>query len=91
MNICSGRLQIANQPGKYLVDIYPILRHLPGTWKYQGRKWHQEELTLYRSQLNRLRTGETEECFGSWLIGHQQGMPKVNISASILFTGCKHL
>ncbi|KAG1850810.1 cytochrome P450 [Suillus subalutaceus] len=43
------------RPGAYLVDRVPLLRYLPGYGK-QLTEWHNEELSLYRHQLGRVKS-----------------------------------
>jgi hypothetical protein len=47
--------QLAMRPGAYLVDRVPLLRYLPGYGK-QLTEWHNEELSLYRHQLGRVKS-----------------------------------
>ena len=51
---CLTRLGRAARPGAYLVDSFPILRYVPG-YLSELRKFHQEELSLFRSQLDGVR------------------------------------
>lgn len=51
VNRCLSRFGEATRPGAYLVDTHPILQCIPGSFT-QLRKWHQEELSRYRGQLN---------------------------------------
>ena len=44
------RVSDAAIPGKYLVDIFPALRHLPAwaaKWKREGNEWHDGESALF--------------------------------------------
>lgn len=47
--------QLVMRPGAYLVDRLPLLRYLPGYGK-QLMEWHNEELSLYRHQLGRVKS-----------------------------------
>ncbi|KAG2340491.1 cytochrome P450 [Suillus weaverae] len=47
--------EIVMRPGAYLVDRVPLLRYLPGYGK-QLIEWHNEELSLYRHQLGRVKS-----------------------------------
>ena len=49
------RLGKVAQVGAHVVDNYPILRHVPFVTKTL-RQWHQEELALFTSQVNGVRT-----------------------------------
>ncbi|KAF9235333.1 cytochrome P450 [Melanogaster broomeanus] len=42
------------RPGAYLVDIFPILKYLPGYGR-ELRKYHEFELSLYRDQLGHVK------------------------------------
>ena len=48
------RLGKALIPGAYLVDLFPIMRYIPG-YLSDLRKNHQEELALFGSQINGVR------------------------------------
>lgn len=54
VNKCIGRFGRAVRPGAYLVDTYPILRFVPG-YLSQLKVWHQEELALFKGQLDAVR------------------------------------
>ena len=41
-------------PGRYNVDTWPILRFVPGYFR-ELKKWHKEELSLFREQLDEVR------------------------------------
>ncbi|KAG1728771.1 cytochrome P450 [Suillus lakei] len=47
--------ELVMRPGAYLVDRVPLLRYLPGYGK-QLTEWHNEELSLYRHQLGRVKS-----------------------------------
>lgn len=55
VNKCLGRLGSALRPGAYLVDSFPILRYVPG-YLTQLKRFHKEELALFRSQVDIVRT-----------------------------------
>ena len=48
------RFGIVMRPGAYLVERVPLLRYLPGYGK-QLTEWFQEELSLYKEQLVRVK------------------------------------
>lgn len=48
--------ELVMRPGAYLVDRVPLLRYLPGYGR-QLTEWHNEELSLYRHQLGRVKSG----------------------------------
>ncbi|KAG1765652.1 cytochrome P450 [Suillus occidentalis] len=47
--------QVTVRPGAYLVDRVPLLRYVPGYGK-QLYEWHNEELELFRHQLERVKS-----------------------------------
>ncbi|KAF9235332.1 cytochrome P450 [Melanogaster broomeanus] len=47
-------IQPVGRPGAYLVDIFPILRYVPGYGR-DLKKYHEFELSLYRDQLGRVK------------------------------------
>lgn len=54
VNCCLRRLGSALRPGTYLVDTYSFLRYIPGYLSHL-RKYHEEELQLFREQVNVVR------------------------------------
>jgi hypothetical protein len=50
-----NHFELAMRPGAYLVDRVPLLRYLPG-YGQQLTEWHNEELSLYRHQLERVKS-----------------------------------
>lgn len=74
VNKCLFRLGRAMTPGFYLVDAYPFLRFVPG-FLSEPKRFHQEELALFRSQLDsvreRMRRNEAQPCFAKYLIERQ--------------------
>ena len=50
VNKCMERFSVSLVPGAYLVDAFPVLRFVPG-YVEKLRRWHIDELTLFRSQL----------------------------------------
>ena len=48
------RIGYAMRPGAYLVDSYPFLKYIPG-FATELRKYHQEEVTLFRSQVRTVK------------------------------------
>lgn len=75
VNKCIGRFGRAVRPGAYLVDTYPILRFVPG-YLSQLKVWHQEELALFKGQLDAVRRqmleGTTRQSFARFIIEHQK-------------------
>ena len=51
VNKCLNRLAVSLRPGAYLVDSFPLLRHVPG-YLSDLRRWHMDELRLFREQLS---------------------------------------
>ncbi|KAG2340515.1 cytochrome P450 [Suillus weaverae] len=47
--------ELVMRPGAFLVDRVPLLRYFPGYGK-QLTEWHHEELSLYRHQLERVKS-----------------------------------
>lgn len=52
---CLNRFHAAAQPGHFAIDAHPWLRYWPG-YLSQHRRWHKEELTLFREQYESVRT-----------------------------------
>jgi len=55
VNLCLSRLGAAARLGAYLVDSFPLLKYVPG-YLSQLKAFHREELDLFRSQLDAVRT-----------------------------------
>ncbi|KAF9233168.1 cytochrome P450 [Melanogaster broomeanus] len=80
-------LQPVSRPGSYLVDTFPILKHVPGygreLWKY-----HEFELALFRDQLGRSRN-EANPSFGKTLLentdDHQMSYDEMAYLSGCLF------
>ncbi|KZT26043.1 cytochrome P450 [Neolentinus lepideus HHB14362 ss-1] len=74
VNKCLTRLGVTLQPGKWLVDAFPILRYVPGYLKTL-QEWHQEELALFRSQVEAVRkqieSGQARPSFAKYLLERQ--------------------
>jgi len=71
-----SRFTKAARIGAHYVDRFPWLRYIPG-WVSQGRKWHQEELELFSSQVDGVRReinipGKRESCFTSYMLERQK-------------------
>ncbi|KAL5527311.1 hypothetical protein ACEPAG_6102 [Sanghuangporus baumii] len=75
VNKCLFRLGKAMIPGAYLVDAYPIMRYIPG-YLSELQKHHEEELNLFRSQLDgvreKMRKNEAQPCFAKYLLERQR-------------------
>lgn len=44
------RLVMAGLPGRYLVEIFPIMKHLPtwmAKWKREGLEWHRRDTEMF--------------------------------------------
>nr|AHK06531.1 putative cytochrome P450 [Puccinia horiana] len=70
------RFTKAARLGAHSVDRFPWLRYIPG-WVAQGRKWHQEELQLFSSQVEGVRReinipGKRDSCFTSYMLERQK-------------------
>ncbi|THH11537.1 hypothetical protein EW145_g596 [Phellinidium pouzarii] len=74
INKCLARLSKAMLPGAFLVDTYPILRHVPG-YTSSLIQSHKEELALFRSMFDavreKLQKNEAQPCFAKYLIEKQ--------------------
>ncbi|OJA12012.1 hypothetical protein AZE42_08156 [Rhizopogon vesiculosus] len=57
------RFQILMRPGAFMVDRYPILKHIPGYASYV-EDWRKEESQLFHKQLNRVSTELTTDKAG---------------------------
>ncbi|THV06992.1 cytochrome P450 [Dendrothele bispora CBS 962.96] len=73
---CLFRLGAAVRPGTYLVDSFPPLRYVPG-YLSELKRYHQEELSLFRSQLDGVRDkinkgADVQPCFAKYLIENQE-------------------
>lgn len=55
INLGLKRLGNAVRPGAYLVDSYPFLKYIP-FFTSELRRFHHEELALYRCQLQGVKT-----------------------------------
>ena len=55
ITICIARLGKALRQGAYLVDTFPLLRHVP-FYLSELRRFHSEELSLFRSQMDVVRS-----------------------------------
>ncbi|OAV99179.1 hypothetical protein PTTG_01983 [Puccinia triticina 1-1 BBBD Race 1] len=70
------RFSKATRIDAHAVDRFPWLRYIPG-WVAQGRKWHQEELHLFSSQVDGVRRemnipGKRDSCFTSYMLERQK-------------------
>ena len=65
VNRCLTRLGNNLRPGIWKVDVWPILRYVPGYLK-ELQDGHEEELALFKSQLNEVR--EKMVCYYSYII-----------------------
>ncbi|KAF9045693.1 cytochrome P450 [Hymenopellis radicata] len=79
------RVGMAVRPGAYKVDQYPLLRFIPW-YQRELRTWHNEELTLFRNQLNSVRKNinEVDDCFGKYLIQNQKALDLTDDEAAYL-------
>ncbi|TFK64025.1 cytochrome P450 [Pluteus cervinus] len=53
------RLVHACLPGAYLVDIFPVMLHLPGwlaPWKRNGLEWHRQDTTMLQEFMDEVKT-----------------------------------
>ncbi|KAJ7587116.1 cytochrome P450 [Mycena floridula] len=75
INEYTRRLGVAARPGSYLVDAFPLLRYVP-FYLSTLRSYHREELALFRSQLEAVRSKMVSEesvqpCFATHVIENQ--------------------
>ncbi|KAF9231520.1 cytochrome P450 [Melanogaster broomeanus] len=83
---------VLGQPGAYLVDIFPILKYVPGYGR-DLRKYHEFELSLYRDQLGRVKDemskNEAGPSFGKMLLenagDHRMSYDEMAYLAGTLF------
>ncbi|THV05169.1 cytochrome P450 [Dendrothele bispora CBS 962.96] len=76
VNRCLTRLGFTMRPGAWKVDTYPFLKYIPGYLK-ELKDGHQEELNLFKSQLQTVRDKmargeEVSQSFGKYLIERQE-------------------
>ncbi|TFK80623.1 cytochrome P450 [Polyporus arcularius HHB13444] len=75
INAHVARIGSAVVPGRYLVDIFPAMEHLPtwmAKWKREGLEWHERETEMFE-EFNegvgdRMAKGESPTCFVASLI-----------------------
>ncbi|RXW20920.1 hypothetical protein EST38_g4940 [Candolleomyces aberdarensis] len=75
VNRCLTRLGHALRPGLWRVDVYPLLRYIPGYLK-ELQDGHAEELALFKGQLAEVKKAmergeEVPQSFGKYLIERQ--------------------
>lgn len=75
VNRCLTRLGNNLRPGLWRVDVYPILRYVPG-YLTELKEGHAEELALFKSQLGEVRKSmergeEVPQSFGKYLLERQ--------------------
>ncbi|KAF9235334.1 cytochrome P450 [Melanogaster broomeanus] len=88
----SKNLSRVARPGAYLVDIFPILKYVPGYGR-DLRKHHEFELALFRDQLSRVKDemsrNEANPSFGKTLLenagNHRLSYDEMAYLASSLF------
>ncbi|KAF9238564.1 cytochrome P450 [Melanogaster broomeanus] len=81
------------RPGAYLVDIFPILKYVPGYGR-DLRKYHEFELALFRDQLGRVKDemsrNEASPSFGKTLLenpdDHRLSYDEMAYLAGVLFS-----
>ncbi|KAF9872978.1 cytochrome P450 [Colletotrichum karsti] len=84
-----GRLTSVNIPGKFAVERYPALKHVPSflaPWKAEVLKQRQKDIQLYTELMDEVRDkvarGVAPECFAKHLLQEQTnlGMSDVEIA-----------
>ncbi|PPQ98476.1 hypothetical protein CVT26_013877 [Gymnopilus dilepis] len=65
-------------PGRYMVNIFPVLKYLPtwmAKWKREGLEWHQQETELFTNFMNQVREkaamGQATDTFANELLETQ--------------------
>ncbi|CAO1638006.1 unnamed protein product [Sympodiomycopsis kandeliae] len=71
---------LAVNPGAYLVDFFPWMKVLPtmiARWKADGRSWHQEELDLFKQEVEFVikhnNEGNHRKCFVNHMMEDASG------------------
>ncbi|TFK53064.1 cytochrome P450 [Heliocybe sulcata] len=76
INKFTMRVGATIQPGKWMVDVFPLLRYVPGYFRTL-KEWHKEELALYTSQVETVRkqlvseSGQARPSFAKYLLERQ--------------------
>ncbi|KAG0149064.1 hypothetical protein CROQUDRAFT_40479 [Cronartium quercuum f. sp. fusiforme G11] len=75
VNLCLKRFTWAAKPGTFALDRHPWLRFIPFLTS-KGKRWHQEELSLFRSQVRNVQEsrGERDSCVASYLLEKQKDL-----------------
>jgi hypothetical protein len=53
------RLGHACLPGSFLVDIFPVLKHLPATiapWKKEGMEWYRKDTAMFQKFMDQVES-----------------------------------
>ncbi|KAI0684340.1 cytochrome P450 [Earliella scabrosa] len=93
----TARIASAVVPGRYLVDILPIMKHLPTSiakWKREGLQWHEAETKMFeefnQGVSDRMAKGDSPTCFVASLVETEQrhGLTKKEAAwlAGIMFS-----
>jgi hypothetical protein len=61
VNKCLRRFGTTMLPGAWLVDSYPILRHVPG-YLNQLKQWHKDELQLFSERIDVVKKDMVRPC-----------------------------
>ncbi|EIM88728.1 cytochrome P450 [Stereum hirsutum FP-91666 SS1] len=71
------RVGEASRPGAYYVEQLPWLKYIP-FYGMKLRRWHREELAMFREQLNGVRDdmakGKARPSFGRYLVEKQENL-----------------
>ncbi|KAF5343067.1 hypothetical protein D9758_011141 [Tetrapyrgos nigripes] len=75
INDLMHRLVRATLPGSFLVDIFPVMKHLPeaiAPWKKEGMEWHRKDTVMFQEFMDGVRkqvnAGEAKPSFAAGLI-----------------------
>jgi hypothetical protein len=53
------RLVRATLPGSFLVDIFPVMKHLPESiapWKKEGMEWHRKDTVMFQEFMDEVKS-----------------------------------
>nr|F1SY62.1 RecName: Full=Cytochrome P450 monooxygenase 58 [Postia placenta Mad-698-R]BAK09406.1 cytochrome P450 [Postia placenta] len=83
------RLVMAGLPGRYLVEIFPIMKHLPtwmAKWKREGLEWHRRDTEMFEGFYDNvarfMASGKYKPSLTAGLIERQEknGLSKKEVS-----------
>ncbi|KAF7359170.1 Cytochrome P450 [Mycena sanguinolenta] len=81
INDLAQRLVQATLPGAFLVETFPVMKHLPlwmAKWKREGLEWHRKDTILFEGMLNDVKdlghSGNLPPCFATYLIDNPRNL-----------------